>query len=236
MKIKYAIMGSNLDPLYLDFWPLVSEVWRKRFNVTPVLGLIGNKTKISEDKHGLIFEFPKIDGYNNGLLSQLVRLFLPKFLDGVSIISDIDMFPVSKKYFTYDLNQYSDDEFIILSSHHPSTSGTNQYPMCYVVGTDKNFKTIFNLDDDWETFIRKIPDYGWYTDQIHLFNKVNSNTSVKILYPERVGGFFSNRIDRASWGYSNDLLSQDFYIDCHSLRPYISHKSEIDKLVKNLLH
>lgn len=235
MKINYAIMGSNNDPTYLDFWPLVSKVWKKRFNITPVLGLISDKTKTYEDEYGIIFEFPKIEGYSDVFLSQLSRLFLPKFLNGISIISDIDIFPISKKYFIYDLYEYHDDEFIILSSHHPSTSGTNQYPMCYVVGSDKNFKTIFNLEDNWETFIQKIPNQGWFTDQIHLFEKVNSNSSVKVLYPERIGGFFSNRIDRASWGYNNDQLNRDFYIDCHSLRPYLNHKYEIDKFIENLL-
>lgn len=235
MKINYAIMGSNYNPDYLDFWPLVSEVWKKRFNIIPILGLIGNNTETREDKNGIIMEFPLINGYDDATLSQLIRLFLPKFLTGNIIISDIDMFPISRKYFIDDFCKYNDDEFIVLSSHHPQTIKVNQYPMCYVAGNDKNFKKIFNLDYDWETFINKIPLNNWYTDQIFLYEKIKSESEIKILYPEREGGFVSNRIDRTSWKYNIELIDKDFYIDCHSLRPYSKHKFEIDKLIKNLL-
>ena len=43
MKINYVLMGSNNNPLYLDFWPIVSKVWKIFFNITPVLGLITNE-------------------------------------------------------------------------------------------------------------------------------------------------------------------------------------------------
>ena len=40
MKIDYVIIGSDENPNYLDFWPIVSKIWKQVFKITPVLGLI----------------------------------------------------------------------------------------------------------------------------------------------------------------------------------------------------
>ena len=32
MKIDYVILGSNTNPYYLDFWPIVSKIWKEKFN------------------------------------------------------------------------------------------------------------------------------------------------------------------------------------------------------------
>ena len=237
MKIDYVLVGSTKNPLYLDFWPLISKVWKKRFNVIPVLGLIDdNQEELVEDDYGLILKVKEIENYDSSLLSQLVRFYLPKYLNGNCIISDIDMFPVSKKYFLDDLNGFENTDFIIMSSNHPQTFNTNQYPMCYVLGSDKNFKKLFNLDDTWEEFIKKIPNTGWFTDQTHLFNCIKKNTDINFKFPKRENGFIINRIDRSNWSYDENKIKDNFYIDCHSLRPYSNYPYEIDKLINILIN
>lgn len=229
-------MGSNLNPLYLDFWPIVAKVWKEVFNIIPVLGLISDEeSEMYDDGNGLVIKLKSIEGYDNGLLSQLVRLYLPKYLNGNCIVSDIDMIPLSKKYFIDDLEQYSDDDFIIMSSHHYQIINTNQYPMCYVAGNDTTFKKLFTLNDDWETFIKKIPHQGWYTDQHHLYNMVNKTNNINYKFPERNGGFVENRIDRVMWNYDVNKLKDGYYIDCHSLRPYNQYSNEINKLIKLII-
>ena len=235
MVVNYVLMGSNMNPLYLDFWPVVSKVWKDVFNITPVLGLISDEeSEMYDDGNGLVVKLKSIDGIDNGLLSQLVRLYLPKYLNGNCIISDIDMIPLSKKYFIDDLKNYSDNDFIIMSSHHPQTINTNQYPMCYVAGNDETFKRLFTLNNDWLSFIKKIPLQGWYTDQIYLYDVVNTNVNFNYKFPIRNGGFTSNRIDRSEWGYNIDKLKEGYYIDSHSLRPYSQYSNEINKLINHL--
>ncbi len=229
-------MGSNMNPLYLDFWPIVSKVWKEVFNITPVLGLIGDEeSEMYDDGNGLVIKLKSIDGVDNGLLSQLVRLYLPKFLEGNCIISDIDMIPLSKKYFIDDLKLYSDDDFIIMSSHHPQTINIKQYPMCYVVGNDKIFKSLFNLNNDWESFVRNIPSLGWYTDQLYIYDVINSNPNFNYKFPKRNGGFTNNRIDRIMWGYDVNKLKDGHYVDSHLLRPYSQYSEEITKLINHLI-
>ena len=236
MKINYALMGSDMNPLYLDFWPIVSKVWRNVFNITPVLGLIGDEeSEIYNDGNGLVVKLKSIKGVDKGLLAQLVRLYLPKFLEGNCIISDIDMIPLSKKYFINGLKSYSDDDFIIMSSHHSQTINIKQYPMCYVAGNDKIFKKLFNLNDDWESFVKNIPSQGWFTDQIYLYNVINSNDNFNYKFPQRKGGFTNTRIDRGNWGYSMNKLKKKYYIDSHLLRPYSENFKEINKLIDHII-
>ena len=62
MKIKYAIVGSNTNPLYYDFWPIISKVWKEVFDIIPVLGLICDEdSDFIQDEYGLIKKFKSID-------------------------------------------------------------------------------------------------------------------------------------------------------------------------------
>ena len=52
--------------------------------------------------------------------------------------------------------------------------------------------------------------------------------------------FFSRpekrRIDRVAWSYDiNVLRNMDYYIDCHSVRPYELYKEQVDRIVQELV-
>ena len=143
------------------------------------------------------------------------------------------MIPLSKKYFIDDLLDYSDDDFIIMSSHHPQTVYTTQYPMCYIVGNNKTFSDIFNLNLDWDLFINQIPKIGWYTDQSYIYEQIKKSNYSKCKFPYR--NFESdNRIDRDKWLYDINKLKDGYYIDSHLLRPYEKYSEEINKLINHL--
>jgi hypothetical protein len=112
MKIDYVVVGSNKDPMYLDFWPIISKVWKEVFNITPVLGLICNESvDFQEDKFGLIKKFKTVDGIESGFQSQIVRFSLINHLSGIILLSDIDMLPISKNYFVEQLKEWDSSKF-----------------------------------------------------------------------------------------------------------------------------
>jgi hypothetical protein len=72
----------------------------------------------------------------------------------------------------------------------------------------------------------------WGLDEIYCSNAISSyEKKDEICFLHRNG----NRIDRADWKYDINLLTQDFYIDCHSLRPYDKYKKEITDLLNNIM-
>jgi hypothetical protein len=231
MKINYALMGSNQSPYY-GYWEPVSKVWKEKFNVTPVLGYITNRnTDLYEDKNGcLVKEFAKVDFCSEAFQSQVVRLFLPKFLDGVCIITDIDKLPLSKKYFIHDIEKYEEDDLIVFSSNHPSTKDINQYPMCYVASHSRIFSEIFNLNNDWEIFLKNIENIGWYSDQVFLYESIKKYNYPKLKLLEREWTH-ENQVDRTVWNYDPQKVINGHYIDSHLLRFYHDFKEEIDNLI-----
>jgi hypothetical protein len=237
MNFDYVIMGSNKDPLYLDFWPVVSKVWKEKFNITPVLGLIDDEdSDIFESEYGLVKKFKATPNIDHGLQSQIVRLYLPKYLEGKCLISDIDMFPTSKKYFLDAATHVKDDNFVIYSSNHPQTVKNKMFPICYVAGHSNVYKTIFDIDLSWDEFTMLLSnrDEKWYTDQKYLFEKAIDfewKTNKLVLLERNWNSKINNRIDRSEWYYSENLVKEGYYIDCHSLRPYNEYKTEIDKLI-----
>lgn len=240
MNIDYTIMGSNLSPMYLDFWPIVSKVWKDKFNITPVLGLVCDEdSDLYEDEFGLIKKFKKIEGVDDSLQSQIVRLFLPKFLNGSCLISDIDMIPLSVEYFKSNSEKLTKDNIIIFSSDNPECLSNYMYPICYILSNNIVFEKIFGLDIDWLNFVSQLNkrNQGWYTDQKFIFEKINQyhlEQNNCIFLKRGWNGLANKRIDRASWGYDPEKVTDGYYIDCHSLRPYSEYKNEINKLISYL--
>jgi hypothetical protein len=238
--LNYVIIGSDENPLYYDFWDVISKVWLEVFKITPVLGLISDDdSEIFPSKYGLVKKFKKIDGIDTGLLSQIVRFYLPKYLSGYCLVSDIDMMPLSKNYFSETCEELDENIVILHSSDNPECLRDNMYPMCYFAAHSKTFSKIFDIDLEWNEFSKLLHDRNesWFTDQKYLFEKINkyqSETENCIFLDRGWSGSAHKRIDRINWSYEPNKVKQGYYIDSHLLRPYSKHWSEIDKLSKLL--
>ena len=57
MKIDYAIMSSTTNPYYLDFWPIISKIWKVKFNITPILFLVGDSSIKPTEEYGKVVHF-----------------------------------------------------------------------------------------------------------------------------------------------------------------------------------
>lgn len=242
MKIDYAIMGSNLNPMYLDFWPIISKTWKEIFNITPVLGLICDEdSDLIEDGFGLIKKFKVIEGIDTGLQSQIVRHWLTKELSGNIVISDIDMVPLSKQYFIDQVKNFDSSKIYVMSSDNAECNNNKEIPMCYNISDSKLFARMLELDDTWVEFVNKLNSmgFGWATDQKYLwfklqkFKQKNPNDVVLLIRGWPRGA--DKRIDRLWWSYEPNLVKDGYYIDSHLLRPYTENKQSVDALI-NLLY
>ena len=247
MKVK-VIMSCDDNPYYLDFWPLVAKVWRERIGYEPVLVHVGDSEVTSE--YGQVVNIKPLQDYKIHTQAQLARLWYPQFeSDVLWITSDIDMFPISRTYWKQSI--HGDYEWCNLN-----TNLRNYFPLCYNVATGENFKKILDTEESFSDFMEDVtssfnektkhtpenwngePMESWGLDEQFVSMVVSSyrDGGGKVYQPLRPDGFHSGRrLDRINWKPEVDKITNDWYVDCHSLRPYNYHKIEIDTLMKMLV-
>jgi hypothetical protein len=233
LKITRAIVATNDNPLYYEFWPIVAKAWRN-FNIEPTAALIGSLHL--DYTQGTLFRIPEIPGISSGFVAQVTRFIIPCFFpEEVSVIGDIDMIPLSKAYFTENVAGYSDDEIVIFSSD--AYKNTVRYPMCYIAAKGKYFQEIIGLQDTRLetiiTFIKELHDLGlgWDTDELFFAQRLHQKPHLfaRVVLLNRGGWrpFAKNRIDRDGWRYSLFGLATNRYIDAHCLRPLHNYSRQL---------
>jgi hypothetical protein len=145
MKIEVVIHSSNSNPMYLDFWPLVSKVWNIRFGLRPLLIYIDENHSIPIDTtYGDVIKMKPVPDVPVYLQCLWVRYWIPtQYPEKVCMISDIDMFPISKSYFTETIKSVSDDKYVHLHTCPdylpaaiilPKGPSSNRCLLCMIVG------------------------------------------------------------------------------------------------------
>jgi len=222
LKIDRVIVSSDANPLYLDFWPLVAKTWKKLTGLTPTLILIAKKNTSVDTSVGDIVRFDPIPGINHGFQAQVIRLLAPALFENEGcLISDIDMFPLCKDFFTTQVEPYPDERF----------------PMCYTAAKGSVFKEIFHIHSK-EQILEILKKWhslgiGWCTDEVLLYNYVTTwqHYTTKCI---KLGHSEIRRIDRSKWYYHPQKVNNLWYLDAHSIRPYNTYKKEIDTLISLL--
>ena len=250
MKIKYAIMSSDSNPLYLDFWPIVSKIWKEIFDITPVLYYIDhNQEKDIDETYGKVIKMTPVDNIPIYLQCLWVRYWsFTQYTDDVCIISDIDMLPLSKKFFIEKVKDIEENKYVHLNPCY-ETYGT--LPSCYHVSKGSLFQKILDLPSSWEESIKNLHSLNlgrnpgghlegktqWFADEKFSSDKIflyKKNNDDEVIFLPRENGQNGFRIDRINWRYQPELVKEGYYFDSHSIRPYSTYKNHIDFLV-NLL-
>ncbi|MGC2310857.1 MAG: hypothetical protein WA432_04510 [Candidatus Babeliaceae bacterium] len=237
LELDRVILSSDSNHKYIHFWPLVARAWQ-RLGIKPTLIFIDDGSSLQLDETcGDVIRFPALPGIPTSFQAQVIRLFAPAlFSNDVCIVSDIDMFPLSKTFFKDQIRSYNRDCFIV---YRAAAYGENahRYPMCYVAALGRNFGEIFcirNFSDITQVIRRWYnKKLGYSTDELMLYQYLKAWRHFKnkcvLLANQEV-----QRIDRTKWNYSDTLLAQDFYVDAHLLRPYSKYKKQIDSLARKL--
>jgi hypothetical protein len=252
MKLDCILTAVNENPIYLNFIPLFVETWKKLYpGIEIKIILISEKLddKFKEYENYIIL-FKPIENVSTNFISQYIRLLYPCLLNyknGV-LISDIDMIPLNRKYFTENIIPYDNTKFIyyrdkVCFEH-------NQIAMCYNVAVPDIWKDVFNINSIDDINKRLIDVFksikyvdghgklGWCTDQIDLYKYVmdwNKKTNNLICLKE------SNfrRLDRHTFNINDlkfqKLISDGYFIDYHCFRPNEFVYQQINNFIYNLL-
>lgn len=241
MQLKYAVVSSNSNPEYLDFWPYVSLMWRK-LGFEPVLLYIDPKSPSQNIlEHGRTVFFESIPDWEISQQAQCIRFWAARILDAPFIISDMDMLPISEGYYKEGANQIGDRGIVSYSSDvikYRWYKTNPQYPMCYLAGDPQSFIEILDLSDkDHKSFLRRLKSHNIRlgTDQKFFYNQSRLKPGIKIKHLERgwiQERYASKRLDKAIWP-KHDYDVQE-YIDCHLPRPLKNNLALCETLFNKL--
>tara|TARA_Y100000389_G_C17438732_1_gene507217 strand:- start:1223 stop:1987 length:765 start_codon:yes stop_codon:yes gene_type:complete len=254
MILDCVLTAVNDNPLYLDFIPIFIKTWNKLYpNIDVKIILIANyiPNNFIEYQNNIIL-FKPIENILTSFTSQFIRLLYPCILNyknGI-LITDIDMMPMNRTYYTDNIKPYSNDKFIYYREN--ICFEFKEIAMCYNVATPEVWRDIFKINslDDIITTIKDTfhkntileghGNLGWCTDQITLYNKVfnwNKITNNFICLNENDTKF--KRLGRDENPDINDNIirndiSNGKYTDYHCYRP-MSKYSDINYEIYNLL-
>ena len=248
MTIDYVIMSTDGNKLYDNFWEINKTIWSKVIGVKPILVMVGDEEKIEYNEDSVIVYYKKVEGVETSFQAQIARLYVTSlFLDNTLLTSDIDMIPLSKNFFIDFAKEGKENQLLIYTADAYGYHQQRRYPMCYNLAKGKTYKEILNLDCTFQEFVIRLKNLEivplWDTDELYLgncvyeFEKENSNRLVKKHRGFR-DGYAVNRIDRDYWlksRYEFNKIPEQYYYDCHSLRPYHKNKNEIDRVVNLIL-
>lgn len=247
MKIDKAVHSVNNNKSYLDFWEPVSMIWKEKFNIEPILyyfykNYFEEDIEISE-KYGKVHRIKLIEGIPEAIQIMWSRYYMPSMdLDSIQIISDIDMFPMSRKYFVDQISTVENNKYVHIN---PCIDSYGILPSCYHIAKGNLYKKYLELPETWEESILSVIKSGfgktingndlWFADEEYATSKILKNKDDDVVFIKRKNGQNGHRIDRSNWIYdSNKVLNQE-YFDSHSIRPFQANKKEIEKLINLIM-
>ncbi len=235
-----VILATDNNPTYIQFWPIVAKAWQQWIDLKPTLALVAEEGVRVDESLGDVIHFKPIPGIPTSFYAQVVRLLLPiLYPDEVCILSDIDMLPISRIFFTRCAEHIPDDHFVVYTNKAYEGLKAVQYPICYNAAKGSVFRALVGITSlseiprmvcDWYNF--KI---GWTSDEKILYGLLRLWEG----YPDKLSllGYKTGnqRIDRGNWGYDKALLESGYYIDSHLFRPYHQYKHTIDTLIQSVI-
>ena len=259
MKIDRVILSTNANPAYSDFWPIVAKAWQK-WGIKPTLAFICDRKIKLDETLGDVIKFEPIQEIPISIQTQTIRLLIPcLFKNDVCIISDIDVLPISKKYFINSIVDVPNDKFVIYNDTHTSCDILIS-PMCFNAAQGKIFQEIFKINNKEE--IPKTIKYWWNEltlKKLPLLSSIFAKDKIKFetisflkstdermlalhlqKWPEfsrntvNLGYHHDRIIDKNCWKYDTKLLKDEFYTWAHLPLPYKNHKKLNDQLLIDL--
>ena len=114
MRITYCLMSCDSNPEYLDFWPVVAKACLK-LGMRPVLFYIATDENAipAAVAGGQVHTFEPIPDIPITIQASTLRYWgCVSYPDDVVMVNDIDLIPLSKKFFIDRLHNINNDDYV----------------------------------------------------------------------------------------------------------------------------
>lgn len=250
MKIDFVLTAGNLNHHYLQIFPLIHQVWKKRFNLDCYLILVATEIPdyLIHLKDSIIL-FKPMENINDIYVAQVIRILYPALYPNKNIlITDLDIIPVNKQYFIKPVKKLEQNFFVSYTDRYIKQE---MLAICFNLAPGYVYSKMFNvltLEDIKNKLIEWYnPDYtgrkncpGWYTDQKQLYRHFYKYQGNKKILNDKIIGFkrLNNRTRDKQYIVKNfnDILNNiEKYSDIHCIKPFSKTKNYLRKIVKKLI-
>ena len=247
MKLTTVISSVNSNPDYYNFLPYQILFWNK-FGIKFICIYVGERipSELQQYKENIIL-WDKNKDLHSAYVSQNIRIFYAGLInlpdDECIMLTDMDMLPCSKNYYTDNLEKYTKEDFIY---YRYIDSVDKHVYLCYNAAHPSLWSKIFDINsvDDIETQLNLnyikgyngIPgdhngSIGWCADQDLLTLKLLKYEKLNILN-RPIKRLEINDYNKYLQNGNNNFLH--LYDDVHFHRSFSANKQRIEHATMQL--
>lgn len=254
MRLTHVVVASDLNPRYLDCWPLARRAWADVVGLQPILVLVANAADVPDSLKGKpdVHVIEPVEGLHISFQAQCVRLLYPALLEteGAVVIADVDMIPLNREYFHLPTGRVGANH--VLAYRDVLLAGF-EIPVCYVAAAPKIWGDLFEIGTvadvrdrlrTWGTGLvyDGLPGgHGWDTDQVILYRSLvargRERRDVWIL-DDRFAGH--HRLDGRHVASPleeavRNQIARGVYSDYHLLQPLDRHRDTNEEVLRTAI-
>lgn len=261
MKIDRVILTSNFNSLYYDFWNPISKIYKEKFDIIPTLIFLGTQEELEianlSTEYGEIIRVDFPENMDVWVCTWALFYYTKYFLDDICLIMGIDQIPMGTYFLRESIMNYDDDSYLMLiDDAYKLTSGVKKWdeggysPSAYHIAKGSTFAKIYNFEENFKDELQKIESMNlknlfgtglWGLDETYSSMVLNeSSMRDKIFALSKFSEILrGRRVDchrHNEPAYDLNMLDNNYYIECHSCRPYQNHKEYLNKLFNDILN
>jgi hypothetical protein len=258
MKIDRVILSTNNNPTYYQFWNPLSKLYKENFGIKPTLIFIGSEKELeglelSKD-YGDILRQDIVESKDVSWTTTWALFYFTKFFpNDVCLINGIDQIPMGSKFLIDYIKDIKDEKYVmliddaykILNNKNDWSEGGHS-PSAYHIAKGELFNKVYSFEKTFQEEIKKIENINlnsmwgiWGMDEAYssqVLYKKKGEVEIECLskFQEILDGarVECNRTHETK--YSLEKLQNNYYIECHSCRPYSNHKKYLDDIFNNV--
>ena len=261
MGFHQVILSCNEDPVYMEFWPLVSWAYKKIFPEATVhlaYLTLQNTDNGYADEHGKITSFNPLPGIPEFAQAKMIRYILASQQgDDVCYIDDIDLFPLSRPFILSKTNNRKKGHLLCVGGEVYDNIGS--YPASQMTAEGNVWKQLINphnktyseLWDEWKNtptmfdrrenpcIVTNWDKDDYFSDERLIRRLLHLNPVPKQEMERGYTNYLDATIDRHTfksnenfWEYDREKLKNHGYVNAHGIRPYSKYQKHYQLLIQ----
>jgi hypothetical protein len=220
---RTVILSVDDNPNYFGYLPYTQKAWN-HFGWNTLTFYLGNQ-RIDVNDVNQVVPLGRNAKYRDCSVVQVSRLLCGHFCEGLLMIGDVDMIPLS--------NYWNPSRETITCYRHYNSSGA-QISMCYVAMSamvwrqlipERTVEALLRFNED---VLSTDFNRWWFTDQRILTARLGGRSHVDVYRASSKEGRALGRIDRLDW--EGTFKDEAVKIDAHMVQPF--NQAEVDRVMQ----